>query len=95
MSALHHAADGGELEICELLLDAGAHCDRSRLGYCPTPRQFAKSGGHDECVELLRNAEGVDDASDYDSDSKSDNEEGESDSESESGSEGQSEGETP
>lgn len=95
MSALHHAADGGELEICELLLDAGAHCDRSRLGYCPTPRQFAKSGGHDECVELLRNAEGVDDASDYDSDSKSDSEEGESDSESESGSEGQSEGETP
>ena len=78
MSALHHAADGGELEICELLLDAGAHCDRSRLGYCPTPRQFAKSGGHDECVELLRNAEGVDDASDYDSDSKSDSEEDES-----------------
>ena len=78
MSALHHAADGGELEICELLLDAGAHCDRSRLGYCPTPRQFAKRGGHDECVELLRNAEGVDDASDYDSDSKSDSEEDES-----------------
>ena len=100
MSALHHAADGGELEICELLLDAGAHCERDTmgrgarrplglglgLGYCPTPRQFAESGGHNECVELLRNAEGVDDASDYGSDSKSDSEKDDSDSESECGS---------
>ena len=61
-TALHHAADGGELATCTLLLDAGARCDvPNHKGH--TPQLLARRVGHTECAELLRSEGCVDDAS--------------------------------
>ena len=61
-TALHHAADGGELATCTLLLDAGARCDvPNHKGH--TPQLLARRVGHTECAELLRSEGYVDDAS--------------------------------
>ena len=88
-TALHHAADGGELATCTLLLDAGARCDvPNHKGH--TPQLLARRVGHTECAELLRSEGCVDDASgDCDSCTSGDEYNDESAGESESESDGE------
>jgi hypothetical protein len=88
-TALHHAADGGELATCTLLLDAGARCDvPNHKGH--TPQLLARRVGHTECAELLRSEGCVDDASgDCDSCASGDEYNDESEGESESESDGE------
>jgi len=88
-TALHHAADGGELATCTLLLDAGARCDvPNHKGH--TPQLLARRVGHTECAELLRSEGCVDDASgDCDSCASGDEYNDESAGESESESDGE------
>ncbi|KAK0262891.1 hypothetical protein B0A54_08990 [Friedmanniomyces endolithicus] len=54
-TALHFAAKEGDTEMCQMLLDAGAHgADCNKLNF--QPLQLAVTGGHTETVLCLVNA---------------------------------------
>ncbi|WP_367115127.1 ankyrin repeat domain-containing protein [Actinophytocola sp.] len=52
-TALHHAAEGGHLEVIEVLLDAGADPTVVDDLYGGTPANWAGHGGHEDARELL------------------------------------------
>jgi ankyrin repeat protein len=53
-TALHHAAEGGHLEVIEVLLDAGADPTVTDSLYQATPAGWAEHGGHEDARALLR-----------------------------------------
>ncbi|MGH3758960.1 ankyrin repeat domain-containing protein [Actinophytocola sp.] len=52
-TALHHAAEGGHLEVTEALLDAGADPTITDELYGGTPASWARHGGHEDARALL------------------------------------------
>jgi ankyrin repeat protein len=52
-TALHHAAEGGHLEVIEVLLDAGADPTVTDSLYHATPAGWAAHGGHEAARALL------------------------------------------
>jgi ankyrin repeat protein len=52
-TALHHAAEGGHLEVIEALLNGGADPTVVDELYGGTPANWAGHGGHAEARELL------------------------------------------
>ena len=52
---LYNAAQCGNTELVQSLLDAGASADYTRDGLCPTPLLTALDNGHRDAAELLMN----------------------------------------
>jgi hypothetical protein len=55
-TALHMCAENGNIEICEMLLQAGANMSIQRHGEnedCPLPIHIARKRGHVAVLELL------------------------------------------
>jgi ankyrin repeat protein len=58
-TALHHAAEGGHLDVIEALLDAGADPAITDATYDGTPADWAAHGGHEDARALLLRRGGV------------------------------------